>query len=96
MAAGDRARISGHYLTNADRKHYQPANITFDLLPALDEAARTGFEMTRRRAMQKCAGARETHWRSIGGRLCLTLFSRVVDRYLADLSARERVRTHGP
>jgi methylenetetrahydrofolate--tRNA-(uracil-5-)-methyltransferase len=29
-----------HYITGADPKHYQPANITFDLLPALDEATR--------------------------------------------------------
>jgi methylenetetrahydrofolate--tRNA-(uracil-5-)-methyltransferase len=29
-----------HYIANADAKHYQPANITFDLLPALDEATR--------------------------------------------------------
>ncbi len=29
-----------HYITNANPKHYQPANIAFDLLPALDEAAR--------------------------------------------------------
>lgn len=26
-----------HYITQADAKHFQPANITFDLLPALDE-----------------------------------------------------------
>jgi len=26
-----------HYVTNADPKHFQPANITFDLLPSLDE-----------------------------------------------------------
>ena len=29
-----------HYITGADPKNYQPANITFDLLPSLDEAAR--------------------------------------------------------
>jgi len=29
-----------HYISGADRFHYQPANITFDLLPALDEATR--------------------------------------------------------
>jgi methylenetetrahydrofolate--tRNA-(uracil-5-)-methyltransferase len=26
-----------HYITNADAKNFQPANITFDLLPSLDE-----------------------------------------------------------
>jgi methylenetetrahydrofolate--tRNA-(uracil-5-)-methyltransferase len=29
-----------HYMTHADPAHYQPANITFDLLPPLDEATR--------------------------------------------------------
>lgn len=29
-----------HYITSADPKHFQPANITFDLLPTLDEASR--------------------------------------------------------
>ncbi len=29
-----------HYITNADPKHFQPANITFDLLPPLDEHVR--------------------------------------------------------
>lgn len=29
-----------HYITQADPKHFQPANITFDLLPALDEATK--------------------------------------------------------
>jgi methylenetetrahydrofolate--tRNA-(uracil-5-)-methyltransferase len=26
-----------HYITHADPRHFQPANITFDLLPSLDE-----------------------------------------------------------
>ena len=29
-----------HYISGADPAHYQPANITFDLLPQLDEATR--------------------------------------------------------
>jgi methylenetetrahydrofolate--tRNA-(uracil-5-)-methyltransferase len=29
-----------HYVSAADPKDYQPANITFDLLPQLDEATR--------------------------------------------------------
>ena len=29
-----------HYITNADPKKFQPANITFDLLPQLDDATR--------------------------------------------------------
>jgi methylenetetrahydrofolate--tRNA-(uracil-5-)-methyltransferase len=31
------------YVSGADSKHYQPANITFDLLPPLDEATRVGL-----------------------------------------------------
>ncbi len=29
-----------HYISGADPRNYQPANITFDLLPQLDEATR--------------------------------------------------------
>jgi methylenetetrahydrofolate--tRNA-(uracil-5-)-methyltransferase len=29
-----------HYITQAESKHFQPANITFDLLPALDRKVR--------------------------------------------------------
>src|SRR5204862_5484619 len=29
-----------HYVTNADPKKFQPANITFDLLPALEKKVR--------------------------------------------------------
>ncbi|MCU1292582.1 MAG: gid protein [Bryobacterales bacterium] len=32
-----------HYITHADPRHFQPANITFDLLPSLDEAAKRRF-----------------------------------------------------
>ena len=32
-----------HYITGADPRHFQPANITFDLLPPLDEASRRTF-----------------------------------------------------
>lgn len=32
-----------HYISGADPAHYQPANITFDLLPPLDETARERF-----------------------------------------------------
>jgi methylenetetrahydrofolate--tRNA-(uracil-5-)-methyltransferase len=32
-----------HYVSNAEAKGYQPANITFDLLPPLDEATRRRF-----------------------------------------------------
>ena len=33
-----------HYITAADPRHFQPANITFDLLPALDDEAKKNFK----------------------------------------------------
>jgi methylenetetrahydrofolate--tRNA-(uracil-5-)-methyltransferase len=32
-----------HYITQADPRHFQPANITFDLLPALDDPTKRKF-----------------------------------------------------
>jgi methylenetetrahydrofolate--tRNA-(uracil-5-)-methyltransferase len=37
-----------HYITGADPKNYQPANITFDLLPRLDEAAQRQFKKDKK------------------------------------------------
>ncbi|MCC7342414.1 MAG: hypothetical protein IT170_15135, partial [Bryobacterales bacterium] len=37
-----------HYMTHADPAHYQPANITFDLLPPLDEERRQRFRRDRK------------------------------------------------
>ncbi|HPQ13716.1 MAG TPA: FAD-dependent oxidoreductase, partial [Bryobacteraceae bacterium] len=37
-----------HYVSGADPAHYQPANITFDLLPPLDEETRRRFRKDRR------------------------------------------------
>jgi methylenetetrahydrofolate--tRNA-(uracil-5-)-methyltransferase len=36
-----------HYVTHADPKDFQPANITFDLLPALDRKIRDRKERHR-------------------------------------------------
>ncbi len=33
-----------HYITAADPRHFQPANITFDLLPALDEPTKRQYK----------------------------------------------------
>jgi methylenetetrahydrofolate--tRNA-(uracil-5-)-methyltransferase len=40
-----------HYVTHADAKNFQPANITFDLLPPLDQKVRDRLERHR----QQCA-----------------------------------------
>jgi methylenetetrahydrofolate--tRNA-(uracil-5-)-methyltransferase len=37
-----------HYISGADPRHYQPANIAFDLLPALDDAARKRLKHNKR------------------------------------------------
>jgi methylenetetrahydrofolate--tRNA-(uracil-5-)-methyltransferase len=37
-----------HYISGADPKHYQPANITFDLLPSLDEETRARFKKDKK------------------------------------------------
>ncbi|WP_321473872.1 methylenetetrahydrofolate--tRNA-(uracil(54)-C(5))-methyltransferase (FADH(2)-oxidizing) TrmFO [uncultured Paludibaculum sp.] len=37
-----------HYITNANPKHYQPANIAFDLLPTLDDEARQRFKRDKK------------------------------------------------
>lgn len=38
-----------HYITHAEAKHFQPANMTFDLLPALDREAMDAAERKRMR-----------------------------------------------
>ena len=50
LAAPPRASAFGslvHYITQADPKHFQPANITFDLLPGLDRRVRDRQERHR-------------------------------------------------
>jgi methylenetetrahydrofolate--tRNA-(uracil-5-)-methyltransferase len=37
-----------HYITAADPRHFQPANITFDLLPALDDDAKQKFKRDKK------------------------------------------------
>jgi methylenetetrahydrofolate--tRNA-(uracil-5-)-methyltransferase len=48
-----------HYITQAEAKTFQPANITFDLLPALDEAAKRQFKHDKKaRRGEVCRRAR--------------------------------------
>ena len=37
-----------HYISGADPANYQPANITFDLLPQLDEATRRSLRRDKK------------------------------------------------
>jgi methylenetetrahydrofolate--tRNA-(uracil-5-)-methyltransferase len=48
-----------HYICNADAKRFQPANITFDLLPPLDEETRSRIRDKRERHRLQCARALE-------------------------------------
>jgi len=48
-----------HYICNADAKRFQPANITFDLLPALNEESRRRVRDKRERHRLQCVRALE-------------------------------------
>ena len=57
-----------HYISGADPKHYQPANITFDLLPALDEETRARFKKDKQaRHAEVCRRATEAMDKYLGG-----------------------------
>ena len=43
-----------HYITHADPKHFQPANITFDLLQPLEEELRRKIRDKRERHKMQC------------------------------------------
>ncbi len=47
------------YICHADAKHFQPANITFDLLPQLDEATRRKVRDKKQRHKMVCEKALE-------------------------------------
>jgi len=50
-----------HYISGADPSGYQPANITFDLLPALDESSKHKFRRDKRaRHAEVCRRALES------------------------------------
>jgi methylenetetrahydrofolate--tRNA-(uracil-5-)-methyltransferase len=53
-----------HYLCHAEAKNFQPANITFDLLPQLDDAARRKVRDKKLRHKMVCEKALEslTSW----------------------------------
>ncbi len=55
-----------HYITHADVKHLQPANITFDLLPALEEEVRRKVRDKKERHRIQCERALAAFdaWRS--------------------------------
>lgn len=58
-----------HYITHAEAKHFQPANITFDLLPQLDEATRRRIrdKQVRHRMVCERALAAFEQWLALAG-----------------------------
>jgi methylenetetrahydrofolate--tRNA-(uracil-5-)-methyltransferase len=57
-----------HYITAADPRHFQPANITFDLLPALDDEAKQKFKRDKKaRHGEICRRAEEAFEEFIHG-----------------------------
>ncbi len=62
-----------HYITHADARHFQPANITFDLLEPLEEAVRKKVRDKKERHRMQCERALAAFdaWRMGGaGPLC--------------------------
>jgi methylenetetrahydrofolate--tRNA-(uracil-5-)-methyltransferase len=63
-----------HYITKADAKHFQPANITFDLLVPLEEELRKKIRDKKERHRLQCErslAAFNEWWASIGSALAL-------------------------
>ena len=61
-----------HYICHAEPKNFQPANITFDLLPPLDEDTRRRFRDKRERHRLQCQYALEAFegwWSKAGPQL---------------------------
>jgi methylenetetrahydrofolate--tRNA-(uracil-5-)-methyltransferase len=48
-----------HYLTHADAENYQPANISFDLLPPMEDLPRAVARDRRARRVKQCQRALE-------------------------------------
>ncbi len=58
-----------HYITQADPRHFQPANITFDLLPTLDEATKQKLRHDKKaRHAEVCRRAQESFDEFVNGR----------------------------
>ncbi len=58
-----------HYITHADPRHFQPANITFDLLPTLDEATKRKLRHDKKgRHAEVCRRAAESFDEFVNGR----------------------------
>ncbi len=72
-----------HYITNADPNHFQPANITFDLLPSLEEEVKRKLRHDKKaRHAEVCRRATEAmdhflHGWIYGGTCTARMYSEV-------------------
>ena len=83
-----------HYVSGADPTHYQPANITFDLLPQLDEATRHQLRHDKKaRHAEVCRRAQDALER-VPARPCLSS-AQQIERYLQELARGGRFAAHG-
>ena len=81
-----------NYICHADAKHFQPANITFDLLLPLDEATAAAFA-TRSSVMPWCAKERWGNCRNgSGGKSNRSAHGAVAQLKLAFAKIRARAR----
>ena len=65
LVAAPRASANGsltHYITHCETKKFQPANITFDLLPPLEEELRKKMRDKKERHKLQCDRALQA-WR---------------------------------
>jgi methylenetetrahydrofolate--tRNA-(uracil-5-)-methyltransferase len=61
-----------HYICNTESKNFQPANITFDLLPPLDEQTRRSIRDKRERhriQCERCLQAFDQWWKQISAEI---------------------------
>jgi len=63
-----------HYITHADAKNFQPANMTFDLLEPLDEEVRKKVRDKKERHRMQCERAMAAFdaWRAVAGDVVIT------------------------
>jgi len=61
-----------HYITHADPKHFQPANVTFDLLEPLEEEVRRKVRDKKERHRMQCErslAAFDGWWNALASRI---------------------------
>ena len=70
------------YVSGADARNYQPANITFDLLPALDEADAPRFRHDKTGSSRRSLPARASRSWISNGCLSMSELAGEIERFL--------------